>query len=636
VVAEFRRSNSSEGYLTNEWYDPTELSRYILDYLPNAILRRNVSRRHGKIRKVEIRELPNQGTAKRGPAGPINPDIFAAIPDLVLTAMITASSLYGYIGKSNERDLRSRKNLVDSVASSVFAEEHEHWKTSVPTVISEGKDEFGAATPSIGTGKLTQRKSNLRLAIDAVDGTTLVAKGLPGAYSICAIGEGLLCFPDMQAYALLAPKSIFGALDFASEPEMSLTKNLTLIAKALNKRVSDLVVVTHSEDTGLHHSQIRQIMQELGVSVIVPAPVIVEPPYTLGTCIGIPPRFDSIIGVFGLPEIVINALLAGTLNREREYIFRIASNSVLADREERSLKNIFKFTREETNLIKNAGLREDCLYSFDKIVTGRSCAFAGAAITEDRVLGLEGVDKRGPLMDVHGWFSDPTGNLFSVCASFDRPALIDYTARYPLPLLDISLIVEINHLKNPERIIPPILALQESSRRILSDIHLPPPNSLMGAELGLHVTLFEFVVDYASQIDSGGRTTLFEKALQIAAQAVSESKDPLRVEIGIPFISESTLALHATFNRSLKTLLRKISDASEKEQSFNSINMPDNPHITLGRFVSVPSRRSLLELERTMNLFRTKTEEFEMRKMALVAMASTPCRPLVNSTTLIL
>ena len=78
------------------------------------------------------------------------------------------------------------------------------------------------------------------IAVDPLDGTSLIAKGRPNAISVVAIApEGcLLHAPDMYMDKLAVSSKAKGAADINAPIE----DNLKNVARALNKDISDLTV----------------------------------------------------------------------------------------------------------------------------------------------------------------------------------------------------------------------------------------------------------------------------------------------------------------------------------------------------------------------------------------------------------
>lgn len=622
------------GYQIREWHSPTRVVDFIRKSLPNDLQTRVNYSRHGKLVNVEITTMKD-GTNNNNLIGPLNPTIFELLPDLTLATVATAASLGNYVGTADDYNLKSTKKLIDSIASSVFTEEVNNWSVRADVSTAEGKDEFGNMAPTVNvvsTGP--NRPSELRIAVDVVDGTTLAATGEDGAYCISSLAEGLRALPDLQAYAILAPKSIQDKLDLYTKPEKALEHNLKVTANALAKDMKDLVVVTHSDDTGFHHHELINQMKKMGIKVIIPSPVIVEPPYVVAACLGKKPKIDVMIGVFGLPEIVINTILCGALDREKGFVFRLASNSFLNNKEETTLDNAFKFTPKEKEEVLTRGLDIEKTYSFNDITSGRTCIFSGMAITDDPILGLKGVSNTKNTK-VNGWIADPCGNLHKLTCTFARVNNIDYTARYPLELFDISLIAEMDSLVKPENLINKISILQKKIHHIVPDFYLQPTHELSDGSPGIHTTLFEFTVDYASTVSKADQEIAFQKAIEDIAFALEKSNKQFTIKIGKVILTSEGIQLDVSIGRELKKFLNLLAKKKSVEH-FNKYSMPKRPHITLGRFINIPSKKAVKELDKILIDFnkQNKNSQFTIKKILLKKASTTPFQKCPDTTSI--
>lgn len=385
-----------------------------LDFI-ESLPKRIVDKRNGTISECSI-ELLSSSNLTIFHEDTNKDTIFGVMDNLLIAVFKAASAVVDMIGTANEENVKIIKRQIDAVASDAFEKEYSLWKENISINTSEAKDENAVLQPGVEISSYNEIKnSEFGIAVDAVDGTTLTALGLPGAYSICALDRGLVPFPDMQAYAILAPVSAFEKLDLHSQPELAIKTNLEIIASSLGKNVNELTVVTHSEDNGFQHKSIIKTMEELGVKVIIPSPVIVEPPFAIAATIENMNNIDAMIGVFGLPEIVINTILCGILNRDKKFIFRLASNSMSKNKEKTTLEDWNQFSSDELNEINEFRLDIDKIYKYENITSGkRSGIFAAAAITDDDILNMKGLRKEDGFINAEGLLADPEGNLYKV------------------------------------------------------------------------------------------------------------------------------------------------------------------------------------------------------------------------------
>ena len=96
---------------------------------------------------------------------------------------------------------------------------------------------------------------NVDIAVDPVEGTTLVAKGLPNAISVIAIAPKgcLLNAPDTYMKKIAVGPRAADVVDL----DASIEENLTNVAKALNKKISDLTVII--QDRQRHYDMVREV-----------------------------------------------------------------------------------------------------------------------------------------------------------------------------------------------------------------------------------------------------------------------------------------------------------------------------------------------------------------------------------------
>jgi Fructose-1,6-bisphosphatase/sedoheptulose 1,7-bisphosphatase and related proteins len=361
----------------------------------------------------------------------------------LLTANIaTALSTGALLGTATQSTLKSTKSRMDTSAANVFAAVMKNAETLNYIATSEAKDERGyfVEDPLKAIDKLNI--GGLGIAVDVVDGTTLAANGLDGSYSLSAAASGLTAFPDMQAYAVGAPKEVLAKFNFSNAPEEEIFSFIDHLSRFYKKPANEIRAVTHSSDTGLHHSTLIEKLKSKGVQVIVPEPVIVEPPYTLGMSLRTKNAPDCIIGVFGLPEIVINTLLLGIINKGYDLQFRIASNAMLENPNEVSLKNAFSFPRHEIEKLDLLNLKRDAVYTKETIASSLANAcFSATALTDDPILGLQGYKKSGAIIKLETLFSGYNGFTIILKTFHECRNSINYAACFPQTIDDLSIVI---------------------------------------------------------------------------------------------------------------------------------------------------------------------------------------------------
>ncbi|WP_374711358.1 class II fructose-bisphosphatase [Symbiobacterium terraclitae] len=137
------------------------------------------------------------------------------------------------------------------------------------------------------------------VAVDPVEGTNLVAKGLNGAIAVVAVAPRghLLHAPDMYMEKIAVGPAARGCIDITA----SLTANLKWVARAKGKDVSDLTVVILDRDR--HREMIREC-REAGARIKLisdgdVAPAVAAAIEETGV--------DILLGIGGAPEGVLAA-----------------------------------------------------------------------------------------------------------------------------------------------------------------------------------------------------------------------------------------------------------------------------------------------------------------------------------------
>lgn len=166
-------------------------------------------------------------------------------------------------------------------------------------VIGEGEKDHA---PMLYTGEKVGRGEgpSLDVAVDPVEGTSLLAYGRPNAISVVAVAPaGTLFHPGHSYYMqkLVVPEAAASVIDL----DAPVSSNLANIAKALGKTVRDLVVFVL--DKPRHERLIGEIRQA-GARIQLQTDGDV-----IGALMAVDPRseVDVMMGTGGTPEGVISA-----------------------------------------------------------------------------------------------------------------------------------------------------------------------------------------------------------------------------------------------------------------------------------------------------------------------------------------
>jgi fructose-1,6-bisphosphatase II len=212
--------------------------------------------------------------------------------ELVRVTEAAALAAARYLGLGN-------KNLVDGSAVGAMRSVLGCIRMDGVVVIGEGEKDHA---PMLYIGERIGDGSDLKvdIAVDPVDGTTLTARGLPGAISTVALStRGTMHCPREFVYMnkIVTGPEAKNCIDINAP----VAENLKNIAKAKKRRLSELTVVVL--DRPRHEKLIEDIRQAGSrVKLISDGDVIASVEAAL------PGReVDALMGVGGTPEGVISA-----------------------------------------------------------------------------------------------------------------------------------------------------------------------------------------------------------------------------------------------------------------------------------------------------------------------------------------
>jgi fructose-1,6-bisphosphatase II len=221
-------------------------------------------------------------------------------------------------------------------------------------VIGEGEKDNA---PMLYTGERvgTGAAPAVDIAVDPVEGTTLLVEGMPGAIAVIAVAErGALHawngIPYM--YKLAVGEAARGKVDINA----SVAENVNAVAHALRRRVSDITVVVL--DRPRHHQLIREI-RAAGARIRL----IAHGDVAAGVMTAVEDApADMLMGIGGAPEAVVTACALKCLGGE--------IHARLWPRDD-----------HERELMTQQGLDPDHVYSTDELVKGENVYFVATGIT---------------------------------------------------------------------------------------------------------------------------------------------------------------------------------------------------------------------------------------------------------------
>lgn len=203
---------------------------------------------------------------------------------------------------------RGDKNAADQAAVDAMRLALDSVPMNGIVVIGEGeKDE----APMLFTGERVGNGDGdeVDVAVDPVEGTTLLAEGMPGAIAVVAIAERG-SFYNWQGLAYMDKLAVGERAKGVVDINAPVAYNIRAVARTLNKQVEDVTVVVL--DRPRHKDLIRQI-RETGARI----KTILHGDVSAGimTAIDNAPA-DLLMGIGGAPEAVITAAAMKALGGE--------------------------------------------------------------------------------------------------------------------------------------------------------------------------------------------------------------------------------------------------------------------------------------------------------------------------------
>lgn len=227
-------------------------------------------------------------------------------------------------------------------------------------VIGEGeKDEAPMLYIGEEVGNWADDAPEVDIAVDPIDGTRLVANGLPNALSVIAVGErnAIAYLPCFYVKKLAYGPKLKGFIDI----NCSIRENLKVAAAKLNKSVQDLTVAILDRER--HADYIREI-RECGARIKLIGDGDVAA--AIATCLE-DGRIDLCMGIGGSPEAVLAAAAIRCMEGDMQV--------KLAPRDEQELKKV----------IEN-GYDIEKVYFAKDLAKGKNIIFACTGITDGDLL----------------------------------------------------------------------------------------------------------------------------------------------------------------------------------------------------------------------------------------------------------
>jgi fructose-1,6-bisphosphatase II len=197
------------------------------------------------------------------------------------------------------------------------------------------------------------------IAVDPLEGTNLCATGSAGAITVLAASErgGLLHAPDCYMEKIVVGPSCKGCVDM----DAPVADNLTNIAKALERKVEDLVIVVLERE---RHEKLINDIRKAGARIRL----ITDGDLSAGIAAAVlGTGVHAVMGSGGAPEGVITAAAVRCLNA-----YMLGRLLVKPEQMERVAKMGIKDTKK--------------VYTADELAPGKQLIFAATGVTDGNLM----------------------------------------------------------------------------------------------------------------------------------------------------------------------------------------------------------------------------------------------------------
>jgi len=253
---------------------------------------------------------------------------------------------------------RGDKNMADQLAVDAMRAGFDTVHIDGEVVIGEGEMDEAPMLyigEKVGCGGLP-----VDVAVDPLEGTNLVAKGLNGSIAVVAVAPKghLLHAPDMYMEKIAVGPEAAGCIDLTA----SITANLRWVARAKGKDISELTVVILDRD---RHKKMIQECREAGARIKLISDGDVAPAVATGIAgAGV----DVLLGIGGAPEGVLAAAALKCLGGDMQARLKPENEA-------------------EYERCKSMGLSDPTqVLTLEQLVKGDDVVFAATGITDGDLL----------------------------------------------------------------------------------------------------------------------------------------------------------------------------------------------------------------------------------------------------------
>jgi fructose-1,6-bisphosphatase II len=257
---------------------------------------------------------------------------------------------------------RDDKDAADQAAVTAMREKLNDIPMRGTIVIGEGeRDEAPMLYIGEPVGQGAPNQPQVDIAVDPLEGTNLVAHGLPGSVATMAISEqgGLFHAPDTYMDKLVVGPSSKGKVDINAPVKY----NLGIIAMSLNRAIEDLIVVILDRP---RHTQLISDVRAAGARIKLISDGDMMPAISaamMGTGI------HAVMGTGGAPEAVLTAAAVKCLGGEIQGRIRWRSDH-----------------EKSRAAAMGIDLSEDKVYLTNDLAPGDDIVFAACGVTTGDLL----------------------------------------------------------------------------------------------------------------------------------------------------------------------------------------------------------------------------------------------------------
>lgn len=256
---------------------------------------------------------------------------------------------------------RGDKNAADEAAVEAMRKMFDVIPIKGKVVIGEGEmDEAPMLYIGEELGIRDDYSVEVDIAVDPLDGTNLVAKGLPNALSVVAISPkgGLLHAPDMYMEKIAVGRKAKGVVSLDAPLEV----NIKNVARALNKKVEDVTVIMLDRE---RHEHLMETVRRVGARM----KLITDGDIAAAIATGFENTgIDLMVGIGGAPEGVIAAAAIKCLGGDFQ-------------------GRLYVTNEEEKERCLNMGIKDlNKILMIDDIVMGDDVYFAATGVSDGDLL----------------------------------------------------------------------------------------------------------------------------------------------------------------------------------------------------------------------------------------------------------